>query len=89
MILKGVSFIMKKAFSFLSSYKLPIMIAFSLMLVELLIELASPSIQSKMLIGFLSWKMGKLLSTVVTNHYSKRKVFTLNYTMDTLKILRV
>lgn len=49
MILKGVSFIMKKAFSFLSSYKLPIMIAFSLMLVELLIELASPLIIARII----------------------------------------
>ena len=49
MILKGVSFIMKKAFSFLSSYKLPIVIAFSLMLVELIIELASPLIIARII----------------------------------------
>ncbi len=49
MILKGGSLIMKKAFSFLSSYKLPIVIALSLMLVELIIELASPLIISRII----------------------------------------
>lgn len=49
MILKGVSLIMKKAFSYLSSYKLPIVIAFSLMLVELIIELASPLIIARII----------------------------------------
>lgn len=49
MNLKGVSFIMKKAFSSLSSYKLPIVIAFSLMLVELIIELASPIIIARII----------------------------------------
>lgn len=49
MNLKGVSLIMKKAFSYVSSYKLPIVIAFSLMLVELIIELASPLIIARII----------------------------------------
>src|SRR5690625_5875058 len=40
---------MIKAFSSLSSYKLPIVIAFSLMLVELIIELASPIIIARII----------------------------------------
>src|SRR5699024_10837607 len=40
---------MQKAFSFLKSYKLPMLIAFSLMLIELSVELASPLIIGKII----------------------------------------
>ena len=40
---------MKKAFSFLSPYLLPIIIAFTLMLVELSVELASPLIIARII----------------------------------------
>lgn len=47
--MKGVSQFMKKAFSYLSSYKLPMIIAFTLMLVELSVELSSPLIIARII----------------------------------------